>query len=245
MLLCRFGLVGIGELPPLFSLCAYPDDFCSHDDFRTIHHRDLQQESMKGYSLIVSCLVYFVLRCHRGWNCEYKMELTSAQHGACAYLEQVLRPTCAHREVLNDESSELLGEPNLDGCLELGDDVGEDSDDEVYEDAETSPVEDSPPTGSKEPMGGQIAVNVIQVGILNVLMSLYTHLPAGKDDKFFSPVVRFAVLFSLRKSGQWLPPRQITRILAVLLFSGRQVMMALMHRQVLDNCTIRYSQCVR
>ena len=168
------------------------------------------------------------------------MELTSAQHDACASLDHVLRSP--RGPVVDDETSWSLGERDLLSCLELGDDEGQDSDDEVDEDAESFPAEDSHPPGSRETSYDDVVENDTQASILKVLISLYTQLPAGKDDKFFSPILRFAVLFSLRKTGQWLPPRGITQVLAVLLFCGREVMMALMHRQLLKDSTIRYSQ---
>lgn len=197
---------------------------------------------MKGYSLIVSCLVYFVMRCHRGWACDYKMELTSAQHDACASLDHALNAPRGQRPVVDDETNWSLGEQDLLSCLESGGHEGQDSDDEEDEDAGSFPAEDSRPSECRETAYDDIVGNDTQGGILKVLISLYTQLPAGKDDKFFSPLLRFAVLFSLRKTGQWLPPRGITQVLAVLLFCGREVMMALMHRQLLKDSTIRYSQ---
>jgi hypothetical protein len=68
------------------------------------------------------------------------------------------------------------------------------------------------------------------------------HLPSGKDDKFFFPVIWFLVLFCFRKSSQWLPPWCITHVFAVLLFCGREVMMALMHHKLLKDPNMRYSQ---
>ena len=188
---------------------------------------------MKGYSAIITCLLCFVMRCHRGWNCDYSVSLTTVQQNACAALNDVLHPS------RGGQRSNLGHEQDWYNCLEVVGDVLEDCDDEEYEDGEFSPPDEPAATVQR-----RIADNPIQARILDLLISLYTHLPTGRDDKFFSPIIRFAVLSSLQRTGQWLPPRRITRILAILLFCGREVMMTLMHQRLLQDPTIRYSQCV-
>lgn len=84
--------------------------------------------------------------------------------------------------------------------------------------------------------------NAVQRCILDLLISLFTHLPAGADDKFYSPILRFLVLFSIKKHGQWLSGRRITQLFASLLFCGREIMMALMHREVIQSSSLRYSE---
>src|SRR5208283_1316246 len=86
--------------------------------------------------------------------------------------------------------------------------------------------------------------NPIQRCVLQLLITLYTHLPTGRDDKFYSPILRFIVLSSLKKCGRWLPARQITQTFSALLFCGRLVMMLLMHREVLKDPSIRYAKFV-
>jgi hypothetical protein len=163
------------------------------------------------------------------------MELTTAQRSAC----RSLNDTLSAGELGSSDSNEQ----DWYGCL--GDGVSEEveDDDDECEDDEISladeSVDESTPTARQ-----QIAENPIQTAILELIISLYTQLPIGGDDKFFSPIIRFAVLASLQRTGQWLPPRRITHLLAVLLFCGREVIMALMHRRLLDDPTIRYSKCV-
>ena len=115
-----------------------------------------------------------------------------------------------------------------------------DSDEEVYEDDHSPPEEDEPFIPEH---GAQLtsSANALQTCILDILISLYTHLPSGRDDKFYSPILRFIVLFTLRKDGKFLPARQITQIISALLFTGRLVMMVLMHRNVVRSPDIRYT----
>jgi hypothetical protein len=196
---------------------------------------------MKKYSVIVGCLICFLMRCHQGWKCSYNMRLTTSQQRACTTLYDVLQPSSNNNKHSGDDLEGSTSGLHWYDCAEAAVDDLEDSDDEVYEDDESSSGLDTEPGDS---VWHQIAENQIQAGILDLLISLYTQLPTGHDDKFFSPILRFAVLSSLQKNGQWLPPRRITHILAVLLFCGRLVMMALMHRQILQDSTIRYSKCV-
>ena len=103
----------------------------------------------------------------------------------------------------------------------------DDSDDEAREDVAEYETE----------VGSLIAQNSVQSCNLNLLVSLFTHLPSSTDDKFYSPIIRFHVLHSLQ-NGQWLPGRRITQVFAALLFCGREITMALMRDQV----NMRYSR---
>lgn len=209
----------------------------SHDGVQTRHHRDIQDESLKRYSVVITCLICFVMRCHQGWKSDYSMGLTDAQRRACESLNDVLRGSSAR----GNESTDLGGEQDWYSCIE--EDVLEESDEEECEDGEFYHGDES--TGESAPTTRQrIADSATQAGILELLVSLYTQLPTGEDDKFFSPILRFTVLASLRQSGQWLPPRRITHLLAILLFCGREVLMSLMHQHLLDDPTIRYSKWV-
>lgn len=109
------------------------------------------------------------------------------------------------------------------------------SDDEGQEDAPEEELE------NKE-VRLHIPENSAQRCILDLLVSLFTHLPSGTDDKFYSPIIRFLVLFSFKKNGQWLPGRRISQVFAALLFCGREVMMALMHDEVNQTQSLRYSE---
>lgn len=166
------------------------------------------------------------------------MELTTKQQEACKALYDALRGY-----KLSGNVSGSSGEEDWHIGLDISDDdlFGEDTDDEESEDDEVSPT-DQPEDEPAPDVGQRIAESPIQAAILGLLIALYTQLPSGRQDKFFSPILRFAVLASLRSTGEWLPPRRITQLLAVLLFCGREVVMALMHQRLLDDPSIRYSK---
>lgn len=158
------------------------------------------------------------------------MGLTPAQEQACKALENAL---------LGKQRAHTRGDVRLpvdyDFSSALDDDEPEDLDDEEYEDLEEN---------EQESMEGQsdLLENPVQRCILDLLISLFTHLPAGTDGKFYSPIFRFLVLFSIKKNGQWLSGRRITQLFAALLFCGREVIMALMHREVIQSSSLRYSE---
>ena len=180
------------------------------------------------------------MRCHEGAECNYDVKLTDAQRAACRSLQEVLDSPfgcispSTDSEVAQRRQS---GESWYDEAS--SDHSAEDSDEEMYDDTEERPSD-----VAQDVERDAVAENPLQSCILELLISLYTHLPSGNDDKFYSPILRFTVLFSLKRSGQWLPPRQITRLLAVLLFCGREVIMSLMHRHILAEPTLRYSEYV-
>ena len=168
------------------------------------------------------------------------MGLTASQRHACQALDDVLRT-----RPRSDEPPGVTGEQDWHNGLEV---AGDSPLDDEFEDEE-SDDSDIPSTeleDEHEPEfpRHEIADGPMQAAILHLLIELYRQLPDGRQDKFFSPIIRFAIIASLRPNGQWLPPRRITQLLAVLLFCGREVVMALMHQRLLDDPTIRYSKWV-
>jgi hypothetical protein len=159
------------------------------------------------------------------------MELTPEQKEACKGLKDVLAelPASAVQEVIGPDHG-LFTDNELEDLEDL---EGED---------ESLELEDGK-SAETETQSGQsnLAENSVQRCILDLLISLFTHLPSGSDDKFYSPIQRFLVLFSLKSNGQWLAGRRITQLFAALLFCGRQVIMALMHQYVIKG-DLRYSE---
>jgi hypothetical protein len=170
------------------------------------------------------------------------MVLTRAQADACQALLDVLY--VQERETRVDPEEDFL-EGGTDDWGNLEDDEmpPDDPDDEIHHDGRSF-FEDDTPFAPDLVGDNEIAANPIQAGLLRVLVSLFTHLPSGRDDKFWSPVIRFIVLYSIQKNGKWLPARLITQIFAALLFCGRLLMMALMHQKVLSDPEIRYAAYV-
>lgn len=157
------------------------------------------------------------------------MPLNQPQIQACQALKDILA---------GEQASELRDGVSFqddDVCVILDGDELEDPDDEEYEDlgeCEQEVIEER----------SDLITNPVQSCVLDLLVSLFTHLPSGKDDKFYSPIYRFVILFSLKKNGQWLAGRRITQLFAALLFCGRTIMMALMHNRIVQCSTQRYSE---
>ena len=195
-----------------------------------VAHRDVRPESLKKYGLIVTCLLCFVFRCFEGWDCGYSMELTSEQKRTCQKLKDVL----VEMPAVNDGEDDIeFDNDAFDAELEMEDFNDEDEDED--EDLELERVDGVERHSS-------LVENRVQRCTLQLLISLFTHLPSGADGKFYTPIYRFLVLFSLKKSGQWLAGRRITQLFAAVLFCGRQVIMALMHQHVTESSGLRYSE---
>lgn len=156
------------------------------------------------------------------------MKLTSAQEEACKQLKNFLLGKHGV-EAGESEEAESLVDDDLDhiddeneedhGCEDLDENGGE--------------ILDVPP---------ELVQGPLERHILDVLVSLFTHLPSAHDDKFYSPIYCFLILFSLKANGEWLAGRRITQLFAALLFCGRQVMMALMCREIRQRQRGRYSE---
>lgn len=158
------------------------------------------------------------------------MKLTPAQEQACESLKDILARQQEGK--VNDDISLAV---DRETCMAFDDNELEDLEDEEYEDLDEN---------EQESIEGRpdLVEDGLQRCILNLLISLFTHLPSGTDNKFYSPIFRFLVLFSLKKNGQWLAGRRITQLFAALLFCGREVMMALMHSVVTQSSGRRYSE---
>jgi hypothetical protein len=154
------------------------------------------------------------------------MELTPSQDKACQLLKETLAgPPSGFEDdvcVFQDADAELD-----DNELEDLDEEYENLDEDMQEIEEALP---------------DFIHNPLQRCILSLLVELFSHLPTGTDDKFYSPVIRFLVLYSLKQNGQWLSGRRITQLFSALLFCGRQVMMTLLHAEVAKCPSLRYSE---
>jgi hypothetical protein len=157
------------------------------------------------------------------------MDLTPGQKEACKRLKEILGelPASSVQEVIGHDA-DLFDDDELEDLEDL------EAEDEIleFEEDKTTETQASP---------SNLVENSVQRCILDLLISLFTHLPSGSDDKFYSPIHRFLVLFSLKENGQWLAGRRITQLFAALLFCGRQVVMVLMHHHVIER-GLRYSE---
>jgi hypothetical protein len=161
------------------------------------------------------------------------MRLNPSQQHACQALNDVLG---GHRGI--EVEDEMWSFTDGDTRVEVDDKAAEDlDDDEEYDDVDLGDHDQE-----RVISGLEFAKGPVQRCILDLLISLFTHLPSGGDDKFYSPILRFLVIYSLRKNGQWLAGRRISQLFTALLFCGRETMMALMHGEVLRRSDLRYSK---
>jgi hypothetical protein len=152
-----------------------------------------------------------------------------------------------------------LDSPEILGCSDAGNlfhnlqhdevedtwpdqDLVMDPDDDILEDSNTLLEDEDSFLAANAGESRSLTANAIQKSILQLLLSLYTHLPTQHDGKFYSPILRFIVLMSLKKDGTWLLSRQITQIMSVLLFTGRLLMMVIMHREVVRCPDTRFAR---
>jgi hypothetical protein len=81
----------------------------------------------------------------------------------------------------------------------------------------------------------------VQRAMAELLFALFSQLPSGQPDKWFSPVLRFVPYLSRHHDGTYYPPGQITQIIAALTFIGRITMFWVMHREVCQNVGVLYT----
>jgi hypothetical protein len=162
------------------------------------------------------------------------MTLTLAQQEACRALKDALG---AHSATEVEVEDDMWLSMDADMRVEFEDGEVPDLDDEEYDEGDLDDHDLGSVVSRLDFVDGPV-----QRCVLDLLISLFTHLPKGPDDKFYSPIHRFLILHSLKKNGEWLAGRRITQLFAALLFCGREVMMALMHSEVLRRTDIRYSR---
>ena len=116
--------------------------------------------------------------------------------------------------------SEALPVVSPDVALD-GDDVWP-SASEVAADHTVDVVEDRYPYGMSETREVPTFEDDTQESLLELLQLLYgQNLNDGVDDPFRSVFIRYIVLSSLQKRGQWRPASVITQVIAAILFAGR------------------------
>jgi hypothetical protein len=160
------------------------------------------------------------------------MRLNPSQQHACQALNDVLG---GQRAIEVEE--EMWSFMDGDMRVEVDDKAAEDLDDEEYDEVDLGDHDQEQVVS-----GLEFAEGPVQRCILDLLISLFTHLPSSGDDKFYSPILRFLIIYSLRKNGEWLAGNRISQLFAALLFCGRETMMALMHGEVFRHSDLRYSE---
>jgi hypothetical protein len=112
------------------------------------------------------------------------MKLSLSQKQACQALQDVLvgllQISKADNDLwslMDDDASALFEDDELDSL-----------DDEEYEDLDKNQHEHME-------LQTDLIDNPVQCCVLNLLVSLFTHLSLGLDDKFYLPILQFVTLF--------------------------------------------------
>jgi hypothetical protein len=140
------------------------------------------------------------------------MRLNPSQQHACQALNDVLG---GHRGI--EVEDEMWSVMDSDMRVEVDDKDAEGLDDEEYDEVTLGNHDQE-----RVVSGLEFAKGPVQRCILDLLISLFRHLPPSSDDKFYSPILWFLIIYSLRKNGQWLAGSRISQLFAALLFCGRE-----------------------
>lgn len=110
---------------------------------------------------------------------------------------------------------------DLQHIAEEGGDEDEEEEEELATCLTPEPHEDAPElTAQSHPRQ-----TAIQDHLHRLLFALYSQLPGSvQGDSFYSPIVRWIVLASLKKTGTWAKTGDISQLIATALFCGRLVM---------------------
>jgi hypothetical protein len=109
----------------------------------------------------------------------------------CQALDQVL-----HEHQAIEVKDEMWSFMDDDMCVEFVDEDVENLDDE-YDEEDLGDRDQKWVVSNLEFVKGPV-----QCCVLDLLILLFMHLPSSADDKFYSPILWFLILYSLRKNGQ-------------------------------------------
>jgi hypothetical protein len=173
---------------------------------KLFYHRIVSTDALKRYACHLTRLLKIVLMSVEGKTGSYAVPLNQDQRQASLGLLELLRlPGVAgqtdgfHSERNFDDEDDLDDDAPLAECVDL----------EAPEVLCEVPVEHE--------------------RIQGLLFSLYSQIAGPDEDKFCSPVVRYAVISSIRFGGRWIKGSLITQTNSALLFMGRLAMFQLMH----------------
>jgi len=86
---------------------------------------------------------------------------------------------------------------------------------------------------------------IIQPCLRKVLVALFTQIPGdGCNGSFFSVIMHYLMLSSIRANGQWISSGKITQFIAATTFCGRLTLYAHMLDSTIVGQSINYHECV-
>jgi hypothetical protein len=138
----------------------------------------------------------------------YSMKLTAEQHEYASTLKALL-----NIDVVQGEYTDL-------DEVDFEDDAIHDDSDPLDDDSPVephAPADPVPTSAVQDP----IKENEIQSAIFNLTCSLFTQKQGPNEDKFYSPVIRYLILSSVRSGAAWIKASQIRQTQSALLCAGR------------------------
>jgi hypothetical protein len=188
----------------------------------------------------VASAVALILRNHIKPSVEYRFPVPAYVSKACQeLLDEFKSPVDV--SFAGDSECPPEMEENLEDeeCAEHTND-GDDDDSENVNGFEQTPsdMEERGPYGGTETRKVPFFCPRIQPKLRNLLVALFTQVP-GQDvnGPFFSPLLRYLVLSSIRKNGEWTSSSSITQRIAAVLFTGRLTLYSLMEENFLQHRT--------
>lgn len=184
------------------------------DSQSTIHHSDVNRGTLYRYANRLAGILILALRNHHRPNPLYHFDLPAdiklaidsfTQHYANSTVTTALPPFTQDPEYSAEEggNEDNQEEEEMATCL-----THESYTEETQVTAQ--PLQQSPP---------------IEDHLHKLLFALYSQLPESVDGgSFYSPILRWIVLGSLKTNGTWAKTGDISQLIATALFCGRLVM---------------------
>jgi hypothetical protein len=219
--------------------------FSRHQSTYVTHHGDVGYDTLNRYSYSIAPCVALLVRTHISPSDEYSFDIPPHIRTLCdelvAAFQQAEDPTAVY-------------EDDADAPPEIPDNNAED--DEEFMVASEDVIDGTPePTSAPKPVRSAHGPSeiratptycpIIQPKLRKLLVALYSQVPGeGSFGSFFSVIMHYLMLSSIRAHGQWIPSGRITHTIAALTFGGRLTLYSHMDDGLEEGQAHQYHQCV-
>jgi len=206
------------------------------------HHADVGYDAMDRYSYLVAPCIALLVRNHLSPSAEYKFPIPPEIRGLCDELVSAFKKLgsahTTHTETI-PEIPDTVADDDDEFIVTSG--VGSDSLDEVL--VTTSPLRSTHTPG--ETRSPPKYCPIVQPHLCKVLISMFTQVPSnGYSGSFFSVIMHYLMLSSIRANGQWIPSGRIMQTIAATTFCGRLTLYAHMIDGAEAGKSINYHECI-
>jgi hypothetical protein len=190
--------------------------------------------AIRKYSQKIACAVTLLVQNHTDPSPEHEFPINHAVSLACkeladAFKEAKQSDLQAGNQSAEEEEDGSNPPPDEEEFIVHSDNHRD------ANDPDPGPLPDSPePHPSTKTKGNLVDLcPVIQPKLHSLLFEIYRDLPSAENPgQFYSVLMRYLLLSSIRNNGEWKPSGVITQYLSALLFGARIVMFAHMHRSM-------------